>query len=74
MNAKGVKDELKLVEEAASQLDVIILQYIPRDELVQVAKNRGETVIETYGNSDMACIYRQLACAIIESCCDEIAV
>jgi len=61
LNAKGVEDELQLVNKAAQEIGTSIVQYVPRHPLVQRAENQGTTVIESYLESDMSQVYMELA-------------
>lgn len=65
LNAKGIIDEVSLVEKAAQELDTTIVHYVPRHPKVQEAENLGQTVIEAFPESDMATHYFDLAKKII---------
>ncbi|MBS3937405.1 MAG: AAA family ATPase [Peptococcaceae bacterium] len=65
LNAKGVADEVGLVEKAATEIGTSIVTYIPRDARVQSAENMGQTVIEAYGVGGMGEIYMDLANKIL---------
>ncbi|MBT9157452.1 MAG: Nitrogenase iron protein 1 [Firmicutes bacterium] len=65
LNAKGVVDEVALVERAAAEIGTSIVTYIPRDGRVQSAENMGQTVIEAYGIGGMGEIYMDLANKIL---------
>lgn len=66
LNAKGIPDELELVEKVAVELNTEIIQYIPRDSTVQKSENQGQTVIEASQHCAMAEVYRELARRVIE--------
>ncbi len=61
LNAKGINNEVELVEDAARKLDTEIVHYIPRDAVVQECEMCGQTVTEKFPEHEMAHIYRQLA-------------
>lgn len=65
LNAKSVKDEMELVEKLCDEIESEIVQYVPRNPIVQSSENDGKTVIEADKNSDMAKIYFELAKKII---------
>ena len=66
LNAKNVEDEQALVEKLAQEIETEIIQYVPRDKLIQVAENNGKTVIEEDKESSMANTYLELAKKIME--------
>lgn len=68
LNAKGVENELNIVESAAKEIKTDIIQYIPRDMLVQRAENDGKTVIEAFPASEMSQVYLNLAKEILRDC------
>lgn len=65
LNAKNVKDEIELVDKLCEEIESKIVQYVPRNPIVQASENDGKTVIEADKNSDMAEIYFELAKKII---------
>jgi len=67
LNAKGVENEKYIVEKIAKQLETEIIQYIPREGLIQKAENIGKTVIEAFPQSEMSQIYLSLARTIVET-------
>lgn len=67
LNAKGVVDEVDIVEKVAEEINTQILQYIPRHGDVQRAENDGKTVIEAFPESEMSQVYLNLAKQIFES-------
>jgi nitrogenase iron protein NifH len=65
LNAKGVQDEKVIVQKAAEEINTEIIQYIPRDGVVQSAENDGKTVVDAFPESEMSKIYLELANTII---------
>lgn len=65
LNAKNVQNEKELVKKLCGEIKSEIIQYIPRDQSVQLSENSGKTVIEYDKNCDMAGIYFELAKKII---------
>lgn len=67
LNAKGIANELELVEAMAREdLHSQVVHVVPRDPVVQVCEEAGVTVIEGAPDSPMAEVYRQLAQTILE--------
>lgn len=61
LNAKNVKGELNLVERLCTEIESNIVHYVPRNPTVQVAENKGKTVIEHDENCEMSEVYFELA-------------
>lgn len=61
LNSRNIKDELAIVQGAVQEMDMEILDVIPRCGLVQEAENMGQTVVEAFPESDMAECYLRLA-------------
>lgn len=72
LNAKNVEKEQELVSELCKEIDTEIVQYIPRNPVVQKAEHLGKTVVEAFPKDDMSDIYMQLAKKIIEEDNNEI--
>ncbi|WP_026478646.1 nucleotide-binding protein [Alkaliphilus transvaalensis] len=66
LNAKGVENEVDIVEKVAEEINTEIIQYIPRDGHVQKAENDGKTVIEAFPDSEMSKVYLNLAKEILK--------
>ena len=66
LNAKGVEDEVQLVNKAAQEIGTRIVQHIPRHPLVQRAENQGTTVIESFLESDISQVYMELAAKVAQ--------
>jgi nitrogenase iron protein NifH len=66
-NAKGEKREEELVAEFARRVNSALVQYIPRDHIVQEAEVNRQTVIEYRTDSVQAGYYRSLAQRIMEN-------
>lgn len=67
LNAKGVENEVDIVEKVAEEINSEIIQYIPRDGHVQKSENDGKTVIEAFPNSEMSQVYLNLAKRILKT-------
>lgn len=65
LNAKGIKDEVELVQKVSDEIDNKVIHHIPRSQIVQDAEHQGKTVVEAYPDSDMAKVYFELAKKII---------
>jgi nitrogenase iron protein NifH len=65
LNAKGITDEAKLVEDAAEKLNTQVVHYIPRDEVIHECEMSGQTVAEKFPDHGMAGVYKSLAVKII---------
>ena len=66
LNAKNVENEVELVNKLSEEIETNIFHYIPRNPIVQEAENLGQTVIESFIDSDMSKIYIDLAKKIME--------
>jgi nitrogenase iron protein NifH len=66
-NAKGQPREEELVAEFARRVNSAMIQYIPRDHIVQQAEVNRQTVIEYSPGSAQAEYYRSLAQRIMEN-------
>ncbi|MBU5425373.1 AAA family ATPase [Tissierella pigra] len=66
LNAKNVENEIELVNKLSEEIETNVFHYIPRDPIVQEAENIGQTVIESFIDSDMSTIYIDLAKKIME--------
>ncbi|MCC7469228.1 MAG: Ni-sirohydrochlorin a,c-diamide reductive cyclase ATP-dependent reductase subunit [Burkholderiaceae bacterium] len=66
-NAKNLPDEKQLVATFAERIGSTLIQFIPRDPVVQRAELNRMTVIEYLPGSDQAEAYRLLARNIIEN-------
>lgn len=61
LNAKNIDNEVPLVEKAASEIEVPIVYYVPRDPHVQMAEALGKTVVEAFPQITQAQHYQSLA-------------
>ena len=68
LNRRDVPEEREQVEAVAARLKTRIVGDLPRSELVQAADVRGEAVLVTAPESDMAESYRKLAQSILAIC------
>ncbi len=66
-NSRMVDKERELIEELARRLNTQLIYYIPRDNVVQRAELRKETVIQYYPEAKQADEYRALAKRIVEN-------
>jgi nitrogenase iron protein NifH len=66
-NAKNMPKEEDLVGEFARQVNSFLVQYIPRDRVVQLAELNRKTVLEYDPASAQADRYRSLAARIMEN-------
>jgi nitrogenase iron protein NifH len=66
-NAKNIPGEEDLVTEFALRVNSTMVQYIPRDRIVQVAELNKQTVIEYDPESAQAERYRSLATRVMEN-------
>lgn len=67
LNAKGVENEVNIVEKVAKELDTEIIQYIPRDGYIQKSENEGKPVVEAFPESKMSQVYLSLAREILKN-------
>lgn len=66
-NAKNQPREEELVGEFARRVNSSLIQYIPRDRVVQLAELNRKTVLEFDPDSSQATRYRSLAARIMEN-------
>src|SRR5208283_3645700 len=66
-NAKDQMREEELVTEFARRVNSALVQYIPRDHIVQEAEVNRQTVIEFRPDSSQAGYYHSLAQRIMEN-------
>jgi nitrogenase iron protein NifH len=66
-NAKGQPREEELVSEFAGKVNSRLIEFIPRDRVVQLAELNRKTVIEYEPASSQAACYRSLAARVIEN-------
>lgn len=60
-NKKNIENEDEIVEKACQEMGITIIERIPRSGDIQIAENKGCTVLEALPNSAMCDIYRSLA-------------
>lgn len=63
-NCRGIENEIEIVSEFAERVGSKVVGIIPRSELVQKSEIDAKTVIEKFGNSKQADLYRKLASAL----------
>ena len=66
-NAKGQPKEEELVADFAKAVNSSLVQFIPRDRVVQLAELNRKTVIEYDPASSQATHYRTLAARVMEN-------
>lgn len=66
-NAKGQPKEEELVAEFARRVNSELVEFIPRDRVVQLAELNRKTVIEHEPDSPQAARYRSLAARVMEN-------
>jgi len=66
-NSRNVDNEKPLLEAFAKELNTKLIYFIPRNNIVQHAEIRKQTVIQYKPDSSQAEEYRQLADAIIDN-------
>jgi nitrogenase iron protein NifH len=66
-NAKNQPREEELVSEFAKRVNSSLIQYIPRDRVVQLAELNRKTVLEYDPDSAQAAQYRSLAARIMKN-------
>ncbi len=66
-NSRMVEKEIELIEELAKRLSTQLIHYIPRDNVVQRAELKKQTVIQYYPDAAQANEYRDLAKKITEN-------
>ncbi|MGB9936876.1 MAG: Ni-sirohydrochlorin a,c-diamide reductive cyclase ATP-dependent reductase subunit [Methanobacterium sp.] len=60
-NCRGIENEVEIVSEFANSVGSKVIGVIPRNEIVQKSEVDAKTVIEKYGDSKQADLYRKLA-------------
>ena len=68
LNRRDVPNEEAKVRELASDIESSIVGTLSRSETVQLAEEKGKTVIEAFPESKMAGEYRMLAEKLLEVC------
>ncbi|HOX34633.1 MAG TPA: Ni-sirohydrochlorin a,c-diamide reductive cyclase ATP-dependent reductase subunit [Methanoregulaceae archaeon] len=66
-NARDTPREEELVAEFAKRVNSTLVQYIPRDRIVQLAEMNKQTVMEFAPDSPQAERYRQLAACVTKN-------
>ncbi|MGB9979535.1 Ni-sirohydrochlorin a,c-diamide reductive cyclase ATP-dependent reductase subunit [Methanobacterium sp.] len=60
-NCRGIENEVQIVSEFARKVGSKVISVIPRSEMVQKSEIDAKTVIEKFGESEQAELYRKLA-------------
>lgn len=66
-NLRNVEKEEEIITCFADKLEVPVIQFVPRSELVQKAELQGKTVVEAYPKSEQAGVYFSLAGKILDN-------
>lgn len=66
-NSRNIKNEHELLLDFAKQINTKLIEFIPRDAIVNEAEIHRKTVIEFSPESKAATVYRQLANKIINN-------
>lgn len=64
LNAKGIDNEINLVNDLCNEIDTSIIQYIPRDKTIQESELLGKTAVEAFPESSISTEYMKLATQI----------
>lgn len=65
LNAKNIEQEQDLVHKLSEEMGTRVIQYIPRNPMVQKAEHLGKTVVEAFEDDAMTQVYMDLAEKII---------
>lgn len=68
LNRRDVRNEEEKVQELSRDIDAPIIGALTRSAVVQDAEAVGKTVIEAFGQSEMADEYRALARSMLAAC------
>ena len=60
-NCRGIENEIQIVTEFAERVRSKVIGVIPRSEMVQKSEIEAKTVLEKFGDSEQANLYRKLA-------------
>lgn len=63
-NCRGIENEVQIVTEFADRVGSKVIGVIPRSEMVQKSEIDAKTVVEKFGESEQANLYRKLAKAV----------
>lgn len=63
-NCRGIENEVHIVSEFAGRVGSKVIGVIPRSEMVQKSEIDAKTVVEKFGESKQAELYRKLARSI----------
>ena len=63
-NCRGIENEVQIVNEFARKVGSKVIGIIPRSEMVQKSEIDAKTVIEKFGESEQAELYRKLSKSI----------
>lgn len=66
-NSANTHRERELVEHFSRDIGSVMIGFIPRDRIVQLAELHRQTVVEYAPSSDQANVYRSLATAILDN-------
>lgn len=71
LNARNIADEQAIVNNAAKEIGIDVIAYIPRSGDIQRAEAGGGTVFECLAESPMQQVYSELADRVLELTQDE---
>jgi nitrogenase iron protein NifH len=60
-NCRGIENEIEIVTEFADRVGSKVIGVIPRSEMVQKSEIDAKTVIEKFGESEQAQLYKRLS-------------
>ncbi len=63
-NCRGIENEIQIVTEFAERVGSKVIGVIPRSEMVQKSEIDAKTVVEKFGESEQANLYRKLSGAV----------
>ena len=63
-NCRGIENEVQIVSEFANRIGSKVIGIIPHSEMVQKSEIDAKTVVEKFGESKQAGLYRKLAEAL----------
>jgi nitrogenase iron protein NifH len=63
-NCRGIENEIQIVTEFAERVGSKVIGIIPRSEMVQKSEIDAKTVVEKFGESEQANLYRKLSGAV----------
>lgn len=65
-NSRNIKNEDEIVSDLADRLGTKVIARIPRCDRIQLAEEKGRTVVEEFPDEEISDIYRETAKKILE--------